>query len=103
MATKTISFSLALCFSLAISLALTARGLHAQKPPAPVFITIDVPGAAETDANAINANGFIVGFDCMTSLCANGGIARAWVQINPVAFKFLKATGLHPGIRLRDQ
>ncbi len=90
---KRISASLALCFSLALSLAITAPRLHAQKPPAPVFFTIDVPGAAETDANDINANGLIVGFDCMTSLCANGGIARAWVQINPTTFKFLKPPG----------
>lgn len=92
MATKRISSFLVLCFSLALSLALTAPRVHAQKPPAPVFTTIDVPGAGETDANDINTNGVIVGYDCVGSVCSNPPVAQAWVQING-AFKFLKPPG----------
>lgn len=87
MATKRISSFLALCFSLALSLALTAPKLHAQ-----TYTTVDVPGAIETDANDINTKGVIVGFDCKTDLCANGALAQAWVQVNGT-FKFLKPPG----------
>ena len=92
MATRKVSTLLVLCFSLAVTIALTAPQLHAQKPPAPVFTTIDVPGAAETDANDINTNGVIVGYDCVGAVCANPPVAQAWVQINGV-FKFLKPPG----------
>jgi uncharacterized membrane protein len=87
MATKKLSTLLVLCFTLAITLALTAPQLHAQ-----TYTTIDVPGAIETDANDINTKGTIVGFDCKTDLCANGALAQAWVQINGT-FKFLKPPG----------
>jgi uncharacterized membrane protein len=87
MATKKLSTFLVLCFTLAMTLALTAPQLRAQ-----TYTTIDVPGAAETDANDLNTKGVIVGFDCMTDLCANGATAQAWVQINGT-FKFLKPPG----------
>lgn len=72
MATKRISTFLALCFSIALALAFTAPQLHAQKP-APVFTTIDVPGAGETDANDINTSGTIVGFSLDSTLTIGTG------------------------------
>ena len=50
MSPKRFSLFLAACFTLAASLAITVPQLHAQGN-APVFTTIDVPGAGETDAN----------------------------------------------------
>ena len=91
MAYKRISLFLALCLSVVVLFAFTVPKLHAQGN-APIFTTIDVPGAAETDANGINTKGVIVGFDCLTDLCANGAASQAWVQINGT-FKFLKPPG----------
>jgi hypothetical protein len=72
MATKKLSTLLVLCFTLAITLALTAPQLHAQKL-APVFTTIDVAGAGETDANDINTAGTIVGFSLDPTLSIGTG------------------------------
>ena len=91
MAYKRISLFLALCLSVVVLFAFTVPKLHAQGN-APIFTTIDVPGAIETDANDINTNGIIVGFDCVTDSCANGAPPQAWVQINGT-FKFLKPPG----------
>jgi hypothetical protein len=72
MATKKVCSFLVLCFSLAVSLALTAPKVHAQ-----TFTTIDVPGAIETDANDINTKGTIVGF-----YVDSAGLDHGWAQVN---------------------
>ncbi len=72
MATKKVSTFLVLCFSLAVTLALTAPQLHAQ-----TYTTVDVPGAIETDANDINTKGTIVGF-----YTDSAGIMHGWAQVN---------------------
>src|SRR5215469_16577280 len=68
---KRFSPFLAVCFTLAVSLALTVPQLHAQGD-APIFTTIDVPGAVETDANDVNTAGTVVGFSVDSAGIATG-------------------------------
>jgi probable HAF family extracellular repeat protein len=78
------------CFSLLLIAAFSTSTAHAQK--APVFTTVDVPGAMETDVNDVNTAGVLVGYECSDALCDSGGTAKAWVQVNGT-FKFIRIPG----------
>ncbi len=60
------------CLSFALALALTPLTAVAQN----ALVTVDVPGATETDCNDINTAGVVVGF-YLDSAGANHGFYRA--------------------------
>ena len=75
MSTRSLHQLLVICLTLILSASLSAVSLHAQT--ALTFKTIDAPGATETDCNAINTTGSIVGFFLDSSGLGHGFIFTA--------------------------
>ena len=78
------------CFAFLFLVALATTKVQAQR--APVFTTVDVPGAMETDVNDVNTAGVMVGYECSDALCDSGGTAKAWAMINGTV-KFIRING----------